>query len=341
MEHACPTIKSPAWSCRDFLDSVIKEFKTTNERSEVRMYFYGATRSGWNEIRQHARNWIKAKKGRTISAYIGTDHALTEPEALSAMSADGVSVHLLTCYSGVFHPKLIVFSGARNHTLLSGSNNLTLSGLSSNIEFATIVEIEATSEHFANWESAIQKSSDPLSETLLKDYTRQRNQRQKKLQEIDLPWQFTWRKRKKSSIRLGAAIQPALPIEIQAGCLLYEVMPKETGLMGSQIQILKDVAIKYFKLPNKVGSSVEIILKSIVTGEERQLTMTYNRNTTMRLSIHEASYTERPCFLIFRHVSLNLFEFAVVSEALDPTHFQLLDEKLGEKRPRIRRAMII
>jgi len=305
------------------------------------MYFYGATQSGWSEIKSYAKKWLNAKKGRTIAAYIGTDHALTEPEALAAMSKDGVAVYLLTCYSGIFHPKLIVFTGKTETYLLSGSNNLTRSGLCSNIEFATAVTIPGTTESFANWESAIHNSSDALNEALLKDYTQQRNQRQKKLQDSDVPWQFTWRKRRKVAMRPGAAVQPRLPIELKAGTLLYEVMPKETGLMGSQIQILKKIAVDYFGLPGKVGSSVAINLKNVSTGEQRQLTMTYNRNTTMRLSIHEASFTKRPCFLIFRREAKSAFSFIVVSEALDPTHFQLLDKALGVKRPRIRRKKII
>ena len=305
------------------------------------MYFYGVTRSGWVEINQHAKKWLKAKKGRTIAAYIGTDHALTEPEVLTAMKEDGVVVYLLTCYSGIFHPKLVVFAANKNNVLLSGSNNLTGSGLSLNIEFATAVTLPATSERFAKWESAIQSSSDLLTDALLKDYAQQRNERQKRLQKTGVPWQFTWRKRRKVVIRPGAAVQPKLPIPLKEGTLLYEVMPKETGPMGSQIQILKEIAIDYFGLPDKVGGSVAINLKNVSTGEERKLTMTYNPNTTMRLSIHEASYPERPCFLIFRREGKSSFSFAVVSEALDPTHFQLLDRKLGMKRPRVRRKMIV
>ncbi len=155
-----------------------------------------------------------------------------------------------------------------------------------------------------------------------------------------MPWQFTWRKRRKTPIRQGAAVQTKLLIELKEGTLLYEVMPKETGPMGSQIQILKEIAINYFGLPDNVGSSVAINLTNVSTGEIRQLTMTYNANTTMRLSIHEASYTERPCFLMFQRVNKNSFNFAVVSESLDPVHFQFLDKKLGVKRPRIRRKMI-
>jgi len=339
MTKALPTIRSPHWTCGDFLTSVHEAFKTHAQCFKVRMYFYGATKSGWDAIRIYAKQWLGEGEGRTIDAYIGTDHALTEPQALTAMEADGVTVHLLTCYSGIFHPKLIVFAGDIDHLLLSGSNNLTRSGLSSNIEFATAIRIPASSAQFANWESAVQKSSDVLTDALRKNYERERNRRLRKLQGLKVPWQFTWRKRRGSSIRTGAAIRMKLPIPIEKGTLLYEVMPKETGPMGQQIQILKKVAIGYFGLPNKVGASLVIELKNISTGASRQLTMTYNRNTTMRLSIHEASFTERPCFLIFRKDAGNAFSFIVISEALDPAQFQALDKKLGAKLAGRRRWM--
>jgi len=339
MTKALPTIRSPLWNCGAFLASVHEAFRTQAQCFKVRMYFYGATKSGWDEIRRDAKQWLRDGEGRTIDAYIGTDHALTEPEALTAMKGDGVTVHLLTCYSGIFHPKLIVFAGAGDYLLLSGSNNLTRSGLSSNIEFATAIKVPAASAQFTNWESAVQNSTDVLTDALLKDYEQQRNQRQRKLHDLEIPWQFTWKKRRQVAIRTGAAIRPSLPIALERGTLLYEVMPKETGPMGQQIQILKKVAIGYFGLPDRVGAAVAIELKNISTGEKRLLTMTYNTNTTMRLSIHEASFTERPCFLIFRKDGGNAFSFSVISEALDPTQFQMLDNQLGVKLPGRRRAM--
>ena len=341
MTNALPTINDYAWSCSDFLTSMRSAFKSDLRCSNVRMYFYGATETGWAEIKSHAKKWLNARNGRTISAYIGTDHALTEPEALVAMSEDGVSVYLLTCYSGIFHPKLIVFCGAKDMLLLSGSNNLTRSGLSTNIEFATAIKIPASSHRFKKWESAVHNSSDALTTDLLKDYEQQRNQRQKMLQDSDVPWQFTWRRRRKVKPRTGAAIRRKSAMPLTSGALLYEVMPKETGPDGSQIQILKDVATGFFSLPNRVGSSIEINLTNIATGESRYLTMTYNRNITMRLSIREASFTARPCFLIFRKDSPRAFRFEVISEADEPILYQELDEMLGGRVGNRRRLKFI
>jgi hypothetical protein len=257
------------------------------------------------------------------------------------MSKDGVSVYLLTCYSGIFHPKLIVFCDAKDNLLLSGSNNLTHSGLSTNIEFATAVKIPASMPRFAKWESAVHNSSDALTTALLKDYEQQRNQRQKRLQDSDVPWQFTWRKRRKAKPRTGAAIRRKYAPPLTSGTLLYEVMPKETGLDGSQIQILKRVATGFFSLPNRIGSSIEICLTNTATGEARDLTMTYNINTTMRLSIREASFTARPCFLIFRKDSRRAFRFEVISEADEPLLYEMLDEMLGARIGKRRRVKII
>ncbi len=341
MTNALPTINGQEWSCSDFLDSVRKAFGSDSDFMNVRMYFYGVTKSGWDDIKTLAVKWLKAKAGRSISAYIGTDHALTEPEALLEMRKDGVSVNLLTCYSGIFHPKLIVFCGATENLLLSGSNNLTRSGFSKNIEFATAVKVPASSNRFKNWESAVHSSSDALTDALLNDYENQRNRRLEKLREADIHWQFTWAGRRKAKSQTGAATRREFTIPLITGVLLYEVMPKETGPEGSQIQILKDVATDFFSLPNCVGSSIQISLINAATGEDRDLTMTYNINTTMRLSIREASFTARPCFLIFQKDKKQTFRFEVISEADEPLLYEKLDARLGKRSGKRRRVQLI
>lgn len=341
MNKELPTIDSTNWSCCDFLDSIHEAFKPRNGFHSVKMYFYGATTSGWREIRNQARQWLRGDKKRKMEAYIGTDHALTEPDALSMMKADGVNVSLLTCYSGIFHPKLVVFRSAKIALLLSGSNNLTKNGLSSNIEFATAITVPDSSNQLKQWELIVHESSEPLTTKLIKDYSKQREGRKKALQAAEVPWQFTWNKRKKPERKTGSFKKSTLSLSIKSGCLIYEVMPKETGQAGSQIQILKKVATDFFGLPDRIGASKSFNLTNATTGERRELKMTYNVNATMRLSIHEASYTERPCFILFNKETESDFNFTVVSEALEPYLYQELDTKLGQKNINKRRFTLV
>lgn len=345
MINLLPTIASPTWNCGEFLASVRIAFDSDAEHSEVRMYFYGATQSGWDEIRHHAKKWLGRRPTRTITAFIGTDDAVTEPEVLVSMRADGVEVRLVVSYSGIFHPKVILFAGAPEWLLLSGSNNLTRRGLSKNVEFATSIRVPANAGPLAQWEGAVLDSSVPASKALLDGYRAQRNLRIQALQGINQSWHFTWNQRLNSGPRNGhdgsSAVRASLPIPLVGGTLVYEVMPKETGPMGQQVQILKHLAIAYFGLGNVVGKSLEIQLRNVVTESSRSLTMTYNPNTTMRLSIHEASFTERPCFLLFRMIAPRSFEFAVVSRAVDPSQYACLDQMLKSRKGRQRRYKLI
>lgn len=336
-----PTISSQDCDLCDFLDSLKDAFSDKSQYDKVVMYFYGATWSGWNEISKNATAWLGARKGRSIQAFVGTDHALTEPEALAAMRMDGVEVHLLVCYSGVYHPKLVAFHNKDKVLLLSGSNNLTRRGLSKNIEFATSVVISSKAEKFLQWGEAIKNSSDALTDDLLNNYQQQRDKRKAALRNANVEWGFTWKKRRQTKARKGAAIDAELPIKLEKDVLLYEVMPKETGANGSQIQIVKPVALGFFDLPNTTRESITVELKNTSSGEKRSLKMTYNENTTMRLSLHEASYTERPCFIIFKKVRIRKFEFCVISEALDPVQFQALNNRLGPRKSRVRRYEIV
>jgi len=345
MINLLPTIASPTLNCGEFLASVRLAFDSDDQHSEVRMYFYGATQSGWDEIRHHATAWLGRGPARKITAFIGTDDAVTEPEALVSMRADGVDVRLVVSYSGIFHPKVIVFAGAPEWLLMSGSNNLTRRGLSKNVEFATSVRVPANAGPLAQWESAVMDSSIPSSQALLDGYRAQRNLRIQALQGINQSWHFTWDQRLKNASRNGqngsSAVRASLPIPLVKGTLVYEVMPRETGQMGQQVQILKPLAITYFGLGNVVGESLEIQLRNVVTESSRGVTMTYNPNTTMRLSIHEASFTERPCFLLFRKIAPKSFDFAVVSRAVDPSQYACLDTMLKTRKGHQRRYKLM
>lgn len=341
MVNLLPTIASPTLNCGEFLASVRLAFDSGDQHSEVRMYFYGATQSGWDEIRDHAKAWLGRGPSRKITAFIGTDDAVTEPEVLVSMRADGVDVRLVVSYSGIFHPKVIVFAGAPEWLLLSGSNNLTRRGLSSNVEFATSVRIHENSKALADWEGAIGASSEILNDAALKEYRVARNKRMNALRKSKQTWQFTWNRRIKSRLATPKSIEASLPIPLVKGTLVYEVMPKETGQMGQQVQILKPLAITYFGLGNVVGESLEIQLRNVVTESSRGATMTHNPNITMRLSIHEASFTERPCFLLFRKIAPKSFDFAVVSRAVDPSQYACLDTMLKARKGHQRRYKLM
>jgi hypothetical protein len=341
MKKPLPTIDTRGTSISDFLKAIEDAFSVTTY-STVRMYFYGVTLSGWVMIRKKVCAWLKKNPSRKIIAYVGTDHALTDPSALEKMRADGITIYLLTDYTGTYHPKLFIFEGRSDVLILSGSNNLTGYGLISNVEFATSIKLPKLDSSVKKWEAEIHRSSSVLTSSLLSSYKRQRDDRQKNLENAKVSWQFTWKERKKARRVAGkktATIKS--PIALEGKTLIYEIMPRETGTDGSQIQILKPVAIKFFGIPDRMGSTITIWLKNVETEESRSLSMTYNNNTTFRLSIHEASFTARPCFVVFRRTKAKRFDFAVISESENPALYGQIDSRLPSRGDGARRYEIV
>lgn len=341
MKKPLPTIKTRSTTICDFFEAIEEAF-STNDYKEVRMYFYGVTVSGWSKIRNKVIAWKKKSKSRTVTAYIGTDHALTEPAALEKLQDDGVNVFILTDYIGIFHPKLFIFAGPKVNLLLSGSNNLTGNGLISNVEFATSIQLQSLVDSVKGWEEEIHRSSSELTADLLSNYKKQRSNRLRGLEKAKIPWQFTWKERRnldRKAKKKSAKIR--FPIPLAEKNLIYEVMPRETGAEGSQIQILKQVAINFFGMPDRVGASISLKLINVESKESRQLTMTYNENITFRLSIHEAAFPSRPCFLIFHPKRIGVFEFTVISEAENPAAYEKIDRRLKSRGVDRRRYEIV
>jgi HKD family nuclease len=108
----------------------------------------------------------------------GTDNAVTHPEALYTARDQGWSIRLGRPLVGIFHPKLIVAGQkfSRNGTIRKlcsmyvGSSNLTIGGLSKNVECGLVADAEgclvSASDAFAElWNSAV-----PATDAELRHY---------------------------------------------------------------------------------------------------------------------------------------------------------------------------
>jgi len=297
------------------------------------MYFYAATESGWKQLRKSILNWCKAQNNRTVTAYIGTDHALTDAAALAAMQSEGVEVRLMRHYTGTFHPKVIWFVGNAGSTILAGSNNLTEDGLRNNIEFATVTTLAQVDANLQAWHDEIHKASEPTTAALIKSYAQEKEKYGRQRAASGQGGEFTWSKRtsgasvKKPKSKLSAAVGSGGPR------LILEVMPRETSEEGRQVQIPLAVARSFFGLGNTAGSSINLELKNSDTQESRTLVFTLNHNSTARLSIRELEYSNRPCVLVFTKRGRGKFDFEIVRRAIDPSRFDALIAECKQKAP--------
>ena len=99
-------------------------------------------------------------------------------------------------------------------------------------------------------------------------------------------------------------------------------MPEETR-GGNQIQIPKLAAKEFFGLEN-VGDQTTIHLRRNGTTETRSLVITVFNNYTIRLSINELEYRDRPCVIVFHKARGSAIEFEIVPESIFPSRYRSL-----------------
>ena len=313
LDQTLPTGSFDAWEVTKLRDSISAELMNDASSRHLAMFFYAITSSGWNEIRKPVESWMRAAKARTSVAYVGTDHALTDPAAITLMINAGLEVRLMKTYRGVFHPKVIWLSGGTQDLVWVGSNNLTKDGLLHNIEFAVLIKTRESSSQLVRWAQEVAAGSSLASDELLASYKAERNKFQQK-QASSSSVSFTWSKKKEPE-RSGTALT-------RKGDLIIEIMPEETR-GGNQIQLPKEAAREFFGLEN-VGDQKEIKLVRQDLSESRLLTITVFSNNTIRVSINELEYGDRPCVILFRKMPRGRVSFEIIPESIFPSRYRAL-----------------
>ena len=253
MDTHLPTCTTGLWTVTSLRDSLLSELNSDKSSLRLAIFFYAVTTRGWSEIRREVLAWKKAQGERCIVAYIGTDHGMTEPAALGVMQSDGVDVHIVSEYQGIFHPKVMWLTGGLPNLIWIGSNNLTRDGLLNNVEFAVLINSDAVPPQLEQWAQAIHAASQPLTSELLQSYEKERAAFERKLAGAGATT-FVWSRKKEPSSKRAA-------IPSKKGQLIVEIMPKETGLDGKQIQFPREAATAFFGA-RRVGDSIHLRLRS-------------------------------------------------------------------------------
>lgn len=331
MNTLLPTINGTDWSVTQFKDSLFEALTDTARDDELRLYFYAVSLSGWRYVKKQVLQWKNNKDGRKVVIYVGTDHGITGADALEEMMKDDIEIRVLLRYNGVYHPKVAWFLNNDHHNIvLVGSNNLTGKGLLQNIEFATKTEFIGENDGMNKWHEIIHEASSALDNDLLNSYANELNKYNRSIASQKKA-NFIWSRKSK----LGGRISESQSIQdygIQAGDLILEITPKETGANGNQIQIPMGVATKFFQLPLTSRSSINIYLKNMITDEGRTLTITRYSNNTARLSIYELTYRDRPCVILMKKKNSTNYDFEIVSELTNPDKYRSLIRLCSHQR---------
>lgn len=317
-------MQTAAWAMSHFRDSAIKLLANDKASAELRLYFYAATISGWGLLAASVERWMRRQPRRPVTAYLGTDHALTDPDAMDAMHGAGVQVYLVRHYRGVFHPKVVWFVQPFGGILLAGSNNLTEDGLSNNIEFATMTTLSTTDPMLEKWHQGVHGASDPYSAALVGSYRREKEAFGRERAKATKAKTFTWSRRTSGRASLTKDGKAPEAVDVASGDLVLEIMPRETSVEGRQVQIPTAVASTLFGLGPAIGASKQLTVVNERTSATRSLTMTRNANHTTRLSIRELEYRSRPCVLRIRKLSPERFSVLIVRQSIDPEGYAKL-----------------
>ena len=327
MHTHLPTCAFESWTVASLRDSLLSELRGDNEGTILKMFFYAITRPGWQELQETLQHWRRSLSARRVVAYVGTDHGITDPKALKEMHDDEVDVQVMKTYQGAFHPKVVWLSGATSNSVWIGSNNLTKDGLIRNVEFAVVVKSQEIPQDLMRWADAIADASERLTPELLKSYANERRRYDRRRAKAGVTT-FTWSRR----------VEPDGPARhaIPGGALIVEVMPKETGTDGNQVQIPRKAARAFFGV-TEVGASRTIRLKPKGGTESRPLTMTVFPNKTVRLVISDLEYGDRPCVIVFEQQD-DQVSYEIVPQNIYPTRYGILLSRCGNRtRKRSRR----
>ena len=311
-----PTWVAGEWTVSDFRDSLVAGLRSDRSGAMLRLYFYAVTSSGWNELREPITRWKDQVPGRTVRLIVGTDHGITDPAALRDIRAAGVDVRVMLEYRGIFHPKVVWLRGRRRHLVWVGSNNLTRDGLSRNVEFGLHLHASAIPKPLDRWASSVEGGSVELSSQLLSSYEKERRSFENARGRAGATT-FTWGQRREPAAVVGAP--PA-----SRKTLVVEVMPRETGLDGRQLQLPVRAASRFFGV-TPARSTKEIHLRPEGSRHWRKLTMTIFGNRTVRLVVSDLEYRDRPCLIVFRKTRRrDRFEYEIIPRSVYPTRYQSL-----------------
>lgn len=333
MTDHLPTFTSAEWTVTALLDSIKAELDSDGSGVVLRIFAYAISDPGWREIRTNVLQWLGAHDSRSVIAYVGTDHALTDPDALRSMEDDGIEIRIMRKYHGIFHPKVFWLSGADAHVVWIGSNNITREGLLHNIEFASVIRCHEDNADLAQWFARIHDASEVCTPSLLKSYESERRAFATARSTVGT---FTWSRREepppptrggrtsRRTRRTRTRTRRRTHLLEESGDLVVEIMPRETGLDGKQIQLPKNAVVQFFGLRNRLGASRQITLTPVGTTRSRTLTMTLFGNNTARLSFTELDYRDRPCVMLFHPDGSGAFSFEIIQQSIFPGRYRRL-----------------
>lgn len=120
---------------------LIKETLMGSDFNEFYAFVAFVSESGVDRVSEGLEHFI-SKEENIVHFYVGVDNKATSKEALEALLELKVptSIFHTRNKSVIYHPKVYLFKGKTDFRVITGSSNLTLTGLYQNVETSIVVD---------------------------------------------------------------------------------------------------------------------------------------------------------------------------------------------------------
>ena len=166
---------------------------------------------------------------------------------------------------------------------------------------------------FENWAKEVHAGSIALTEDkILKSYQRDRSKFEQSTHAYLGMTTFTWGAKKRAVCYRSELAN--------SGDLVIEIMPRETGPNGKQIQLPVQAAREFFEF--KCSKVITLTEKGCQSARSRKMRLF--ENDTIRLVINELEYRDRPCLILFHRTGSDRYQFEIIPESIFPTRYREL-----------------
>ncbi|KAE8561748.1 phospholipase D-like domain-containing protein [Paenibacillus polymyxa] len=157
--------------------NIINESLIAEKYNHFVGYIAFVSEGGVDRIRNNLVQFI-SKAGNTAVLFVGVDNKATSKEALEALLNIKVPTYVyhIPNPSIIYHPKVYVFKGQNEYRIITGSSNMTTTGLYQNVEASFLIDADCQTErdllddvesYFAEFLGATDKSLRLLDQTLI------------------------------------------------------------------------------------------------------------------------------------------------------------------------------
>jgi len=305
----------------------IEKALSGNRYSEFRALIAYVSWGGINLIRKGLETFHDS--GNSISLIIGLGGGINESQTLRYLMQRLPRAKICVFHSSTknytFHPKIFIFRNIDVSLFFIGSNNATGGGLFCNTECCVKIQAENSRDKDLCdkinqiWDCYLNprmpfhsKNLKEVSEKFLSVYSKTEKKRPQKDKIDEEVFSHIF-----PGVDMSAFPVQVLPLKrekkkkftVKGNIMLMEILRKETGADGTQVQLPREAIVDYFGFPTQGHQTVELQFKGKAS---RPAVFSHFGNNTHRVSLQEITGLRRPLVIKFKREGLNIYSAELI-----------------------------